>query len=146
MGIGLRIFFVQDDGTLKRFPAARFERLMNQDPNECLPEYVEKRVRYVFVSVELENREPVEIIGIGYNILTLDSEGKVDEAELKQEMRLLIDSLPLEPSKPIASNIIDAEPRFLHRRYINRYQWESTPEIEQAVFEAVFGNNDFEVK
>ena len=48
MGTGIRIFFVQDYGSLKRFPVARFEHLMNHDPKEFLPEYAGERVRYVF--------------------------------------------------------------------------------------------------
>jgi len=66
MGTGIRIFFVHDDGSLKRFPVARFGRLFQGHPEECLPEYAEKRVRYALVTLDLENRKPVEILGIGY--------------------------------------------------------------------------------
>jgi len=139
MGTGFRIFFVHDDGSIQRFPLARFERIMNHDSNECLPEYAGKRVRYALVTVDLENREPVEITGIGYNILTLDSEGRLDVAEFQQEMRLWIDSMPIEGPKRISRKVIDAEPLFIDRRYRSRYRWEPTPEIEKAIVAVVFG-------
>ena len=139
MGIGFRIFFVHDDGSIHRFPLARFERIMNQDPNECLPEYAGKRVRYALVTVDLENRKPVEITGMGYNILALDSEGRLDVAEFQQEMRLWIDSMPTEPNKKISRKVIDAEALFIDRRYRNRYHWKPNPEIEKAIVKAAFG-------
>ena len=64
MGTGIRIFLINDDGSLKRFPLARFERLFQGHSEECLLEYAGKRVRYALVVVDFVNREPVEIIAI----------------------------------------------------------------------------------
>lgn len=91
MGTGLRVFLGNDDSSLKRFPLARFERLFQGHPEERLPEYAGKRVRYALVIVDLVNRKPFEILGIQYPILTFDSEGKIDAAELEKEMRLGVD-------------------------------------------------------
>jgi hypothetical protein len=115
MGTGLRVFLVNDDGSLKRFPLARFERLFQHHAEERLPQYAGKRVRYAFVVVNLVNREPVEIIGIQYPILTFDSKGRID------------------------AKVVDVEHRFLQKRFENRYLWEPTPEIEEAIVKAIFG-------
>jgi hypothetical protein len=139
MGTGIRIFLINDDGSLKRFPLARFERLFHSHPEEHLPEYAGKRVRYALVVVDLVNREPVEIIGIQYPILTFDSEGKIDAAELEKEMRLGVNMVPIGTSEDISRKVVDAEHRFLQKRYNNRYNWEPTPETEEAIVKATFG-------
>ena len=46
MGLGLRIFLINDDDSIQRLPLVRYERLWRRDPEECLPEYASKRVRY----------------------------------------------------------------------------------------------------
>ena len=38
MGLSIRIFIVEDDDTIKRFPLARYERLLKRDPDERLLE------------------------------------------------------------------------------------------------------------
>ena len=139
MGTGIRIFFVRDDGLLKRFPVARFERLMNHDPKECLPEYAGKRVRYALISLDLENRKPVEILGIGYHIITFDHEGKIDDTELQREMRLWVDQMPNGETRRKNPKVVDAEHRFLQKQYSHRYNWEPTPEIEEAIVTTIFG-------
>jgi len=139
MGTGLRVFLVNDDGSLKRFPLARFERLFQHNPEERLPQYAGKRVRYVLVIVDLVNREPVEIISIQYAILTFDSEGKIDAAELEKEMRLGVNMVPIGTTEDISCKVVDVEHRFLQRRYENRYLWKPTPEIEEAIVKAIFG-------
>jgi len=139
MGTGIRIFFVRDDGSLKRFPVARFERLMNHDPKEYVPEYAGKRVRYALISLDLENRKPVGILGIGYHIVTFDHEGKIDDTELQREMRLWVDQMPFGLTRRTAHKVVDAEHRFLQRQYHHRYHWEPTPEMEAAILRQIFG-------
>jgi hypothetical protein len=64
--LGTRIFIVNDDDTLKRMPLKCYHRLFRQDPEERFAEYASKRIRYVLVVLELENRKPVEIVRIQY--------------------------------------------------------------------------------
>jgi len=139
MGTGLKIFLINDDDSLQRFPLARFERLIDRDPKERLPQYAGKRVRYALVIVDLVNRKPVEILGIQYSILTFDSEGKIDATELEKEMTLGVDMVPIGNTAPISRKVVDAEHHFLQKRYENRYLWRPTPEIEEAIAKALFG-------
>jgi len=73
MGIGIRVLLVDDDDSIKRFPLTRYERLLRRNPNERLPQYAGKRVRFAEVAVELEERKPVQIIRAVYGILPFDS-------------------------------------------------------------------------
>ncbi|HUV59848.1 MAG TPA: hypothetical protein VMW09_07020 [Desulfatiglandales bacterium] len=139
MGTGLKIFLVNDDDSLQRFPLARFERLIDRDPKELLPQYAGKRVRYALVIADLVNRKPVEILRIQYSILTFDSEGKIDAAEREKEMRLGVDMVPIGKTALTSLKVVDAEHHFLQKRYENRYLWRPTPEIEEAIAKALFG-------
>jgi hypothetical protein len=78
MGVGLRIFIVNDDNAVKRLALTRYERLMQRDPHISLPQYAGKRVRYAEVAVEFENRKPVEILRMEYFIMHFDSKGRID--------------------------------------------------------------------
>ena len=139
MGTGLRVFLINDDDSLKRFPLARLERLFQGHPEERLLQYAGKRVRYALVIMDLVNRKPVEILRIQYAILTFDPEGKIDPTELEKEMRLGVDMVPIGTIAPLSRKVVDAEHHFLQKRYENRYLWKPTPEIEEAIVKAVFG-------
>ncbi len=140
MGTSARIFLIKDDGSLKRFPLARFERLFQGHPDECLPQYAGKRIRYALVIVDFVNREPVEILGIQYHFITFDSEGKIDPDELEKEMRLGVEMMPLGTAENKSSKLVDAEHLFLRKRYKDTYTWKPTPEIEEAIVKAIFGD------
>jgi len=139
MGTGLKVFLINDDDSLKRLPLARLERLFQGHPEECLLQYAGKRVRYALVIVDLVNRKPIEILRIQYAILTFDSEGKIDAAELEKEMRLGVDMVPFGTTAPTSRKVVDAEYHFLQKRYENRYLWKPTPEIEETIVKVVFG-------
>lgn len=141
MGISLRIFLVNDDNSIERLPLSRFERLFQGHPDERLPQFSNRRVRYALAAVDLVNRKPVEILLIQYAYLSFDSEGRIDTAEVQKEMRLGVDMLPPVAAEHVFLNVVDAEHRFLQKRYEDTYTWEPTPEIEGAIVEAVFGKH-----
>ena len=140
MGIGLRIFLVNDDDSLERLAVAKYERLLRRNPEECLPQYAGKRVRYALVAYEVEDRIPVEILKIEYNYLSLDSEGRIDAGEKEKERRLAVDLFPPMLPEEQAGQVIDAKHRFARKRYKDKYRWTPSPELEAAILDAVFGN------
>jgi len=62
MGIGIRIFLVNDDDSIRRFPLTRFERLIRRDPEERLRPFAGKPVRCAEVALKLEQRKPIEYV------------------------------------------------------------------------------------
>lgn len=140
MGVSLRVFLVLDDDSLQRLPLSRFERLFRGHPNERLPEFSGKRVRYALAAVDLVNRKPVEILMIQYAYLTFDSEWRIDAAEREQEMRLSVNMVPPVATGHESLNVVDAEHRFAKKRYDSEYKWTPSPEIEAAIVEAIFGS------
>ena len=77
MGVGLWIFIVNDDNSLKRLSLKKHEGLMKRDPDISFPQYAGKRVRYAEVTIEFENRKPVEILRMEYFIMHFDSKGEL---------------------------------------------------------------------
>ena len=84
MGLSIRIFIVGDDDTLGRFPFARYERLLNGEPEERFTKYAGKRVRYILAVVDLVDRIPVSILRTECSYLNFDSKGKIDMAHTKK--------------------------------------------------------------
>lgn len=139
MGLGTRIFIVNDEDTLKRMPLKRYHRLFRRDPEERYPEYASKRIRYVLVVLKLENRKPLEILRIQYAYLAFDPEGRLLEDEREKKARLSMDMLKPMQSEQAPNHVIDARYKFAKKRFDSEYRWNPSPQIEAAIFKAIFG-------
>jgi hypothetical protein len=139
MGIGTRVFFINDDDTIEPFPLARFERLRRGDPEERLKQYAGKRVRYALVVLEIENRKPIEIIMVQHSYLPFDSEGRIDADEMEKAASLTVDIVPPLRSDQHHRGVIDAKHKFAKRRYDEQYKWTPSPEITMEIVKAIFG-------
>ena len=137
MGIGLRIFLITEDDSLKRLSVAQFERLRRGELEGRLPEYANKQIRYALVVLETENRKPVAINMIQYAYLFFDSEGRLDATNLEQAARLALDMVPPIASEIRNGRVIDAHHQFAKKRYDDQYKWTPTPEVEAALVRAV---------
>ncbi len=137
MGVGLRIFIVNDDNSLKRLPLKKYEGLMKRDPEISFPQYADKRVRYAEVAIEFENRKPVEILRLEYFIMHFDSKGRI-EGTVEDDIRSLGVNLipPIYFEKdPV---VIDAQHHFAKKRFDHQFRWKPTPETEMAILQTIF--------
>jgi len=139
MGLSIRIFFIGDDDTLVRFPFARYERLLDGDPKECIAKYAGKRVRYILAVVDLENRIPVSVLRTECSYLTFDSEGKIDTTYIEKGSRMLFDGMEPFQDEESPPEVVDARHRFVRKRYENEYIWEPTQEIITEMMDVIFG-------
>ena len=138
MGLGMRIFIVNDDGSLERMPAGRYNRLLRHGSNERLLQYAGKRVRCAVIVVESFERIPVEIVKSQYSYLLFDSEGKLLMELDENESRVASDLLePVIVGKNKQG--VDARHKFARKRYAREYLWQPSPEIEGAIWKAIFG-------
>ena len=141
MGLGIRIFIVEDDDTIKRLPLSRYERLLNRDPDERLSKYAGKRVRYALIVVDLINRKPIEVVRDEFAYLDFDKEGQLKEPVYEKEESSDLDMLDFfslaEQKKD--RRVIDARDKFARKRYFDKHRWEPTDEIVTAIAEAIFG-------
>jgi len=141
MGLGSRIFIVNDDQSIEKLSMARFERLFRQDPDECLLKYVGKRVKYAHVVVELENRKPVSVVMIQYSYLSFDADGIIDQSSMEKEMHLGMQMMEPITLDLKSTNVVDAEHRFAKKRFSDLYLWQPSPDVKDAILKAAFGKN-----
>ena len=144
MGIGLRIFIVNDDDTVNRFPLTRYERLLEGDPKERLLQYAGQKIRFAEVAVEYFQREPIRIIRFVPFVLHFDSAGSIDIAEMERERRLAMEAHPFFPEEETIGTVIDARRHFAKKRYDHQYRWKLTDEIVIAIATAIFGGRSGE--
>jgi len=139
MGIGIRIYIVEDDDSLKRIPLTRYERMLGGVPGEALPQYSGRRMRSICAAIDMINRKPTEILRLDFSNLAFDSEGKLDRSEFETAVRLGMDLLaPFETTAP-KRKVINASHRFAEKRYKDQFSWSPTPEIEAAIITSIFG-------
>jgi len=141
MGMGLRVFLVNDDDSLQRLSLARYERLRRREPEERLPKYAGRRVRYALVILEVADRTPLEILRIQYSFLHFDCEGRIDTAEQDREGKLAMEMVPPVVTGRRGPQLVDSRHKFAQKRYQDRYKWTPSPEIEAAIVEAIFGKH-----
>ena len=140
MGISLRIFLVHDDDSIHRLSLARFERLIDRDPQERFPHYAGKSIRYAIVALELIDRRPKELLHTEYSYLYFDANGQIDATEQEKERILGVQMIsPLEPDQP-PEKVVDARHRFAQKRFSDRYLWAPNPELEASILKAAWGN------
>ena len=139
MGLSIRIFIVEEDDTIKRFPLARYERLHKRDPDERFLKYAGKRVRYALIVVDLVNRRPIEIVKDEFGFLFFDDEGRLKVSEHGKEESLALDMLDPLFSDQTNSRVIDARHKFAKKRYFDKFSWTPTDEIVAGIAAAVFG-------
>ena len=141
MGLGMRIFFVDDEDSIHRIPVSRWDKLQDRNSDEHFPEHAGKCVRSAMVVVELVNRKPVAVNRTFFSQLYFDSNGKLDDDKISDAARLASDiTEPNFLEVPKDSNIIDAKKQFSKKTYQNLYKWTPTPKINDAITKAIFGD------
>jgi hypothetical protein len=139
MGLSIRVFIVEDDDSIKRLPLAQYERLLKRDPNESLPKYAGRRIRYTLIVVDLVNRKPIEVLRDEYAYLDFDEKGQFKESEHGKGESSALDMLDFFSLEQKDKRVIDARHIFARKRYFDKNRWEPTDGIIAAIAEAIFG-------
>ena len=116
MGIGCRVFLVDDNDSLQRISMVRLNRLLHFDRRESLQQYAGKRVRCAMAFVEVAGRQVLSIRNIDYFFLHFDAKGRINKKEWENGMRLGMDLLPSIPDEEYPKKVINAQHRFAKRR------------------------------
>ena len=133
MSIGVRIMFLDGDRII-RVSQRRFERLVDRDLNEAMPEYAGQRLRCAMVYVQLADRKPVEVVRIDYMVLPLDPEGRVD-ADLQSRKMMLAGEMFGFGMTGTAERVVDFGPYLAEKQYRAEYKWKPTENEERALVE-----------
>ena len=139
MGIGLRVFFVLDNGDrLQRISLKRFDGL-RRESEERFPEYAGQSVRYALVILETQNRKPSAIKSVDCGILKFNSKGQIDEDEWRRQAGLAIEMMPSVIAEARSISLIDARSHFSKKRYEHEFRWQPSLEILEAIEEEILG-------
>ena len=133
MSIGVRILFLDGDRII-RVSQRRFERLVDRDLNEAMPEYAGQRIRCAMVYVQLADRKPLEVVRIDYMVLPLDPEGRVD-ADLQSRKMMLAGEMFGFGMTGTAERVVDFGPYLAEKQYRAEYKWKPTENEERALVE-----------
>lgn len=128
MASGLRIFIVGNDGSVRPLPAARYHALVRRDERGSLPEFAAKRIQAAIVSVELDSRQPVAVIGVDYDIWYMDIDGFISEQRDRELLRAAVESLPVLVAlsgDPLAKE----RARFQRERVKHESRWTPSSEL-----------------
>ena len=138
MGIGIRVFLVDDNDSLQRLPLTRLERLLHFDRRERLQQYAGKRVRCAMVFSEVAGRQVQAIRNIDYFLLQFNDKGRIDKKEWEKGMRLGMELLPSVLNEEHPRKVISAQHRFARRRYEHEFKWKPSRKVEEAIVAALF--------
>jgi hypothetical protein len=128
VAIGLRIFIVGDDGSVRPVSAARYDALVRRDQRGVLPEFAGKQVQAAIVSVQLDHRQPVAVTRLEYDVWYLDEDGLLSERREQELARAAVESLPVLVAlskDPLAAQ----RTRFGRERIKREYRWTPSPEL-----------------
>jgi len=131
MSIGVRILFLDGDRIIP-VSQRRFERLVDRDLNEAMPEYAGQRIRCAMVYVQLADRKPVEVVRIDYMVLPLDPEGRLD-ADLQSRKMMLAGEMFGFGMTGTAERVVDFGPYLAEKQYRAEYKWKPTENEERAL-------------
>jgi hypothetical protein len=139
MGVGVRVFFVENESRVKRISLKRFQSLIDSGQDvERLPEYAGQRLRIAVVILEVKGRKPVAIERIDRGILEFDGTGRVDRRQEQKQGRLAVGSLSLPMPESSEKSVIDARSRFAKKLIAHEYSWRLTPDVEEAIERSIF--------
>jgi len=132
MGRSLRIYFLEEDETVKKIPLSKFQRFYDGDPDTAFPDYAGKVVRCAMAHLELDNRQPVGIHYIDFMKLYIDTEGKRDQEKANEEYNLA-NSFLEGTAKDQEAKIVSIEPFLARKRLKEHFRWMPTESQISAV-------------
>jgi hypothetical protein len=136
MGFARRVFFLHDDGRLEKIALHRFSNLFERDRSECFSQLAGKRVRYVHVFLETQDRKPKSIMHVEFGFVMFDKDGRLDEAKFMEQLGRTMHTI----RAPLArkdDHVIDASHIFNQKRYAHDYKWKPNEEEAQLIAQAI---------
>jgi hypothetical protein len=117
MGFSCRTFLIARDDTLWRLSSTKFDRMLRDPAEHCLPDFAGQRARMASVVVELVARNPVRVVPNTFSIPAFDAEGRIDPSRFEKRQFALAESVvaPVFAVFDDDSNqtVVDATSRFI---------------------------------
>jgi len=138
MGMGCRLFLIDENGSPQRLSMARLDRLLRFDRRETLPQYAGKRIRCAMAILEVTGSQVWTIRHIDYFILPFDAKGRIDKKEWTRGVRIALELMPSVLREDHPEQVIDARHRFMKKRYEHEFKWKPSQKMEEEIVAAIF--------
>ena len=142
MGIGIKVFFVEEGDKLRRITLKRYEAIYFKPENaEPFPEYAGQKIRCALVIFNNENCKPLIIRQIDYSLVSFDENGRMRRDEWEKLSRLAVESIwgkIYNNSEKSPGNLVNANHIFAQKQMEHEFKWKPSPEIEKSIIDAVF--------
>ncbi len=145
MGIGYRVFLVDESDRLHRISQRRFDELLDRERGgRVLGAFVGKdKVRYALVVYETEDRRPVAVLHEEYGILPVAADGTLDGARSEEVLGLMGRARsPMDAARWVVrrrGSVVDGNRRFAEKRLRHEWEWWPSAELWEEILAAVFG-------
>ena len=145
MGMGYRVFFVDQSDRPHRISQARFNALLDGEPGTTVPAPFigEERVKYVLAVCETDQRWPSELLHIDCGILPLGTDGRLDTARREEVLRLVgLARSPFDSGRWVTretGSVVDGTRIFAEKRLRHEWEWWPTAELQEEIRAAVLG-------
>ncbi len=77
MSLALRLYTLEDDGSARRLPVARLDRMNPWRNREPCPEWAGQRKRLAIILVSLQDRKPIETYSARFETMEFDKRGRL---------------------------------------------------------------------
>ena len=116
MGMGSRLFLIDDNDFLQRLSVEKLSQLIRFNKGVTLPQYAGKRIRCAMAVLEVAGRRVRTIRHIDYFMLPFDDRGRVDKKAWTRGVSLALEMLPPVLGGTYSNQVIDARDRFMKKR------------------------------
>ncbi len=134
MSYTLRIFFLDDDDTVYRVALAKYERMNSSPEQNYMSQFSGRRVRTIEALIELNNRLPVRVVRLVFEVIQFDSSGKLDVNAIHRQNVALIEQV-VGDAEPRNSEVVDASNRFI----VRGSRWQPSRQLEQRIRKVLLG-------
>jgi hypothetical protein len=124
MGIGLRYFLFEEDGTLRHVAQRVVEGLAHGE--DRLPQYAGQSLRAIEVLLETTNRKAIEIVKLEGTIWHFDKKGRTRQDWIESAMMASETYRALQKASTTGP-VVDITDRIARRRWEEHNRWEPTP-------------------
>ena len=133
----VRHFFVSDDNEIFRIPNTKFERLLKGSFEKNTERFAGKRVRAAEIVVQLENRNPIQVLRAIYYYLHFNEKGILDYDRFMKDGGIVANAgIPDIFTKKVQGNLINAQQKFAKRQRDHTVWWKPSMELERNILDA----------
>lgn len=138
MGLGRKIFILEDTGDIRPIPNRLYDQLADGTSTATFPEYMNKQVKVLELFLEFRDRKPKKIYSTEKIFFKFDNNGKIDPAKndlISRDVGNILSSIFSVKRGDILSEL---KPDLESLKFKDKYTWKISDEELEKVENLVF--------